>query len=365
MRVLSVVGARPQFVKAAAISRVLRERHTEILVHTGQHYDYEMSGVFFDGLEIPAPDVNLGVGSGTHGCQTAAMLAGLEGVLLAEKPDTLLIYGDTNSTLAGALAASKLSVPVAHVEAGLRSFNRRMPEEVNRVVADHLSNLLFCPSDVAVRNLTAEGITSHVHVVGDVMLDVLNWAVQRLDAQPSTTCRRLGLAKKEYVLATVHRSENTDDESRLASILDAFGSLGEPVIFPVHPRTRKAIQQLGAQLPADVHLIDPVGYLEMIALTQGARLVLTDSGGLQKEAYWLGVPCVTLRDETEWVETVETGWNTLAGAKGGTIRNAVKRATVPATRPALYGDGHAAARCVDLLQGTPAMATEPYETNRT
>jgi UDP-N-acetylglucosamine 2-epimerase len=363
MKVLSVVGARPQFIKAAAMSRVLRQRHTEILVHTGQHYDYEMSGVFFDGLEIPVPEVNLGVGSGSHGHQTAAMLSGIEGVLLAEKPDALLVYGDTNSTLAGALAASKLSVPIAHVEAGLRSFNRQMPEEINRVVADHLSSLLFCPSDVAVRNLAAEGITAQVYIVGDVMRDVLNWAVQRLDGQPSHTLRQLDLRNKQYLLATVHRSENTDDYSRLASILESFASLGEPVIFPVHPRTLKAIQKLTVRLPVDVHLIDPVGYLEMVALTQAARLVLTDSGGLQKEAYWLGVPCVTLRDETEWVETVETGWNTLAGANASTIRGVVKRATAPAVHPALYGHGDAAARCVALLQGAP-IAAGPCEIGR-
>jgi UDP-N-acetylglucosamine 2-epimerase len=364
MKVLTVVGARPQFVKAAAISRVLRQRHTEILVHTGQHYDYEMSGAFFDGLEIPPPEVNLGVGSGAHGCQTAAMLAGIEGVLLAEKPDTLLIYGDTNSTLAGALAGSKLCVPVAHVEAGLRSFNRRMPEEVNRVVADHLSTVLFCPSDVAVRNLAAEGVTRGVHVVGDVMLDVLTWAVQRLDAHPSLTLRGLGLQNKEYLLATVHRSENTDDVSRLTSILGALGSLEESVVFPVHPRTRKAIQKIGVQLSARVHLVDPVGYIEMVALTRGARLVLTDSGGLQKEAYWLGVPCVTLRDETEWLETVETGWNTLAGADGAAIKRVVAQSAAPAAHPALYGDGDAATRCVDVLEEAAGAERGLYETSR-
>ena len=364
MKVLTVVGARPQFVKAAALSRVLRQRHTEILVHTGQHYDYEMSGAFFDGLEIPAPEVNLGVGSGAHGAQTASMLSGIEAVLAAEKPDMVLIYGDTNSTLAGALAASKLCIPVAHVEAGLRSFNRRMPEEVNRVVADHLSNLLFCPSDVAVRNLAAEGISRGVHVVGDVMLDVLNWAVQRLDRHPSQTLQRLELGDRQYVLATVHRGENTDDPSRLSSILEAFARLHEPVIFPVHPRTRKAIQNVSLQLPARVHLVEPVGYLEMVALTQGARLVLTDSGGLQKEAYWLGVPCVTLRDETEWVETVETGWNTLAGADYATIRRTVENVAPPAGRPSLYGDGNAAMRCVDLLAGTSTPAAELYETHQ-
>jgi UDP-GlcNAc3NAcA epimerase len=349
MKVMSIVGARPQFVKAAAISRRLRERHEEILVHTGQHYDYEMSGIFFDGLEIPAPDINLGVGSGGHGVQTGAMLAAIEGVLVAERPDCLLVYGDTNSTMAGALAASKVGVPIAHVEAGLRSFNRRMPEEINRVVADHLSDLLLCPSEVAVGHLAAEGITRNVHLVGDVMLDVLNWAAERCDANPSAILNRLGVTTGSYLLATVHRSENTDDPSRLASIVGAFNSLNEPVIFPVHPRTRKAIAGAGCQLGPHVHVVDPLGYLDMITLTRSARLVLTDSGGLQKEAYWVGVPCITMRDETEWVETVASGWNSLVGSDAGKIVDAVRSFAPAGPRPTLYGDGHAAARCVELL----------------
>jgi UDP-N-acetylglucosamine 2-epimerase len=358
VKIVSVVGARPQFIKAAAISRPLRSRHTEILVHTGQHYDYEMSDIFFEGLQIPAPDVNLGVGSGTHGTQTGAMLGGIERVLLSEQPDFLLIYGDTNSTLAGALAASKLSMPVAHVEAGLRSFNRRMPEEVNRVVADHLSNVLLCPSETAVTNLAAEGILRHVHLVGDVMLDVLNWARERVDATPPQTFRRLGVARKGYLLATVHRSENTDDLARLTSIVSALNSLDEPIVFPVHPRARKALACTSSRLGAHVHVIDPVGYLEMIALTASARLVLTDSGGLQKEAYWLGVPCLTLRAETEWVETVDAGWNTLVGAGSERIVNAVRSFSPPDSRPPLYGDGLAAAKCVELLEDVQVSVNE-------
>jgi UDP-GlcNAc3NAcA epimerase len=349
MKVVSVVGARPQFVKAAAVSRELRKHHSEILVHTGQHYDYEMSGVFFDGLEIPAPDINLGSGSGSHGAQTGAMLQGLEDVLLAERPDCLVIYGDTNSTLAGALAASKLSIPIAHIEAGLRSFNRRMPEEINRVVADHLSDVLLCPSQTAVTNLAAEGISRNVHLVGDVMLDVLNWARPRAEANAADALRRLGLSRHAYVLATVHRSENADDPVRLEGIVSAFNALDEPVVFPVHPRARKAIAAAGCQLRPHVHLIDPVGYVDMIALTGSARLVLTDSGGLQKEAYWLGRPCVTLRDETEWVETVDAGWNALVGSDTAKIVDAVRAFAPPSLRPALYGDGLAASRCVDLL----------------
>lgn len=349
MKIVSIVGARPQFIKAAAVSRLLRERHTEILVHTGQHYDYEMSGIFFDGLELPRPEVNLGVGSGSHGTQTGAMLKGIEELLLAERPDYLLIYGDTNSTLAGALAASKLSVPVAHVEAGLRSFNRSMPEEINRVVADHLSNLLLCPSDTGIGNLCAEGITHNVHLVGDVMLDVLNWAKQRLSAKPSAILQRLGLKNQGYLLVTMHRSENTDDPARLSHIVGALNQLRKPVVFPIHPRARKVIAEAGCQFESHVQLIDPVGYLDMVALTGSARTVVTDSGGLQKEAYWLGVPCLTMRDETEWVETVEAGWNLLVGSDTERIVKAVDSFVPSALRPPLYGDGFAAAKCVDLL----------------
>jgi UDP-N-acetylglucosamine 2-epimerase len=357
VKIVSIIGARPQFVKAAAVSRVLRQQHQEILVHTGQHYDYEMSGIFFDGLDLPPADHNLGVGSGSHGSQTGAMLKGVEDILLAERPDCLLIYGDTNSTLAGALAASKLSVPIAHVEAGLRSFKRSMPEEVNRVVADHLSDLLLCPSEVSVQNLAAEGITRNVHVVGDVMLDVLNWAKRCLSAKPSEILGKLGLTKQRYLLATVHRSENADDLAKLSEILNAFHSVDEPVVFPVHPRARKVIE--GARRPPNsrVRLIDPVGYLDMVALSEGARLVLTDSGGLQKEAFWLGVPCLTLRDETEWVETVGAGWNILVGAETEGIVEAVRSFSPGGSRPALYGDGFAAAKCVNLIGGISSSIT--------
>jgi UDP-GlcNAc3NAcA epimerase len=348
VKIVSIVGARPQFIKAAAVSRELRLRHTEILVHTGQHYDYAMSGIFFDGLEIPPPDVNLEVGSGSHGAQTGAMLAGIEEILQRERADRLLIYGDTNSTLAGALAASKLSVPIAHVEAGLRSFNRRMPEEINRVVADHLSDVLLCPSDTAVRNLAAEGITQNVHQVGDVMLDVLNWARRRVDPNGGVL-GRLGVTAGAYLLATVHRSENTDDPARLEGILRAFNAIEEPIVFPVHPRARKMIGAAGSRLGSHVQLIDPVGYLDMVTLAGGARLSLTDSGGLQKEAYWLGTPCLTLREETEWVETVDAGWNTLVGSDTDRIVAAVRTTAPPAAHPALYGDGAAAARCVERL----------------
>jgi len=349
VKIVSIVGARPQFIKAAALSSKLRKQNEEILVHTGQHYDYEMSGVFFDGLELPRPDWNLGVGSGSHAFQTGAMLERIEGVLLAERPDYVLIYGDTNSTLAGALAASKLSIPVAHVEAGLRSFNRHMPEEINRIVSDHLSDLLLCPSTTAVFNLAAVGISQNVHLVGDVMLDILKRAKRCADGKESAVLTRLGLAGHSYLLATVHRSENTDNVARLASILNAFNSTDEPIVFPVHPRTRKTISATGFQARPHVHLINPVGYVEMVALLGSARLAITDSGGLQKEAYWLGVPCLTLRDETEWVETVEAGWNLLVSWDLRRIVDAVHSFTPPIRHPPLYGDGAAADKCVDLI----------------
>lgn len=354
MKIVSIVGARPQFIKAAAVSRKLQGRHEEVLVHTGQHYDYEMSGIFFEGLELPKPKASLGVGSGSHGFQTGAMLKAIEDVLLVERPSCVVVYGDTNSTLAGALAASKLSIPIAHVEAGLRSFNRRMPEEINRVMADHLSDLLFCPSETAVSNLAAEGVSQNVHLVGDVMLDVLNWAKERLGAKQSAILERLGLSRQAYLLATVHRSENTDDVAKLSCILSAFNAVDETVVFPVHPRARKIVTEMGFRPEPHVHLIDPLGYLDMIALVESARLVLTDSGGLQKETYWLGVPCVTLRNETEWVETVEAGWNVLVGSDSDRIVDAVYSFSPPDSHPRLYGDGAAAGRCVELLGIGPA-----------
>jgi UDP-GlcNAc3NAcA epimerase len=349
VKIVSVVGARPQFIKAAAVSGLIRQHHTEILVHTGQHYDERMSDVFFDELDMPRPEHNLHVGSGAQGAQTGAMLAGIEDVLLEEKPDWLLVYGDTNSTLAGALAAAKLHVPVAHVEAGLRSFNRRMPEEVNRVVCDHLSALLFCPSDTAARNLKAEGITRGVHTIGDVMVDTLALARRRADTR-SRILDHLNIGAGRYVLATVHRAENTDDPQRLARIMAAFNAVDEVVVLPLHPRSRKALAALNVCLSDNVRVIDPVGYLDMVMLAKAARLIATDSGGVQKEAYWLGIPCVTLRDETEWVETVDAGWNVLAGSGTEAISTAIRNFAPPAVRPSLYGVEGAAARCVLLME---------------
>ncbi len=316
MRLITIVGARPQFIKAAAVSRQIDRTPgiSEILVHTGQHYDKNMSDVFFRELDIPRPDYNLGVGSGTHGVQTAAMLQQIEGIILDQRPDWVLVYGDTNSTLAGALAAAKLHVPVGHVEAGLRSFNRRMPEEINRVVTDHISDMLFAPTESAVANLRNEGITGQkVQLVGDVMYDAALYYRDRA-ASRSRVLEQIGLAPKAYVLVTIHRADNTDNPERLRAIMDALTVVGAKydIVFPVHPRTHKALAELNYGASNSVRLIPPVGYLDMVKLEQNARLVVTDSGGVQKEAFFFGVPCITLREETEWTELVELGWNTLA-----------------------------------------------------
>jgi UDP-N-acetylglucosamine 2-epimerase len=351
VKVVSVIGARPQFIKASPLSRALRRRHREVLVHTGQHYDYGMSDVFFEELGIPAPDHDLGIGSGRHGAQTGAMLAAVEVVLERESPDAVLVYGDTNSTLAGALAAAKLQIPVAHVEAGLRSFNRAMPEEINRVVADHLSTWLFAPSSVAAGHLRREGITAGVHVVGDVMVDAMELHRERAQAR-SGVLTRFGVEARRYYAATVHRAENTDDPARLQAIFHAFAGLDLPVLLPLHPRTRKRVAELSFAIAGNVRLLEPLGYLDMIAVLASARCLLTDSGGMQKEAYYLGVPCVTMRDETEWVETVDAGWNTLAGADTERIVHAVRAHTEERRdRPPLYGDGRTAERIVEILSG--------------
>jgi UDP-N-acetylglucosamine 2-epimerase len=350
MKVVSIVGARPQFIKAAPLSRELRKAHQEVLVHTGQHYDSSLSAVFFEELDIPRPDYNLGVGSASHGRQTGEMLARVEEVLIQEEPDWVLVYGDTNSTLAGALAAVKLHIPVAHVEAGLRSFNRRMPEEVNRVLTDHISTLLFCPTETAVRNLAQEGLTKGVHNVGDVMYDAALHNGQ-LAEEKSRILEALGLKPKGYLLATVHRPDNTDVSHNLRSIVAALSSLEATIIFPLHPRTRKALRELGVTLGGNVRVVKPVGYLDMLILEKNARLILTDSGGIQKEAYFFAVPCVTLRQETEWVETVEVGWNMLVGADCREILDAVRGFYPPGERVNLFGDGQASAKVVKILSG--------------
>lgn len=348
-RVATVVGARPQFIKAAPLSVALREAGlSELLIHTGQHYDHGMSEVFFEELGLPRPEVNLGVGSGPHGWQTAAILTRIEEVLLAERPDWLLVFGDTNSTLAGALAAAKLSIPVAHVEAGLRSFQRAMPEEHNRVLTDHCSDLLFCPTQDAVDQLAREGIREGVHLVGDPMADVLEQQLPRARQRPCLA--NLGLEAGAYLLATLHRPANVDEPAALRRLLDALGSLGEAVVFPVHPRTRERIAALEPAWtpPSSLRLLEPVSYLDMLALLDGARGVLTDSGGLQKEAYLTATPCVTLREETEWTSTVEAGWNRLAGSDPARIREAVALSP-PSARPQLFGAGDSSEQIARLL----------------
>jgi UDP-N-acetylglucosamine 2-epimerase len=349
MKVLTVLGARPQFIKAAPVSRILRRRNQEFLLHTGQHYDDAMSELFFRQLSIPAPNKNLEVGSGPHGAQTGAMLAGIEAVATQFAPDWLMVYGDTNSTLAGALAGAKLHIPVAHVEAGLRSFDRRMPEEINRVVADHLSDLLLCPTETAVRNLAREGIDQGVRMVGDVMYDAFQQNLE-VARRESRILAELGLAPSGYQLLTVHRAENVDHPERLAAIFRGVTDSGRRVVFPVHPRTRAALSEGSAGPGGNVVLIDPVGYLEMLVLEDNAEAIVTDSGGVQKEAYFAGRPCITLRESTEWTETVAAGWNMLTGTEPAAIAKAMREFRPAGARPALFGDGHAAYGVVAALE---------------
>lgn len=353
VKILSVVGARPQFIKAAPVSRELRKKQTEILVHTGQHYDYQMSEVFFRELNIPAPDINLEVGSGSHGHQTGQMMSRLEDVVLQEKPDWVLVYGDTNSTLAGALVAAKLNIPVAHVEAGLRSFNKSMPEEINRILTDHVSDLLFTPTDTASRNLEREGVSHGVHQVGDVMYDVMLHHLKIAEGK-SSTLTRFSLKPRGYLLSTIHRPSNTDDKDRLEMILSAFCQTEETVILLLHPRTRDRIKEycLEAMIShaPNLRVMEPASYLDMLILEKNARVILTDSGGVQKEAYFAKVPCITLRSETEWIETVETGWNTLAGANLDRIPELVRDTKDGSSScPNFYGDGTAAKQIAQLL----------------
>lgn len=356
MKIVTIIGARPQFIKAAPVSKVLlNDGHTEIIIHTGQHYDDKMSSIFFRELDIHEPETNLGIGSGSHGWQTGQMLIHIEERIMAENPDYVLIYGDTNSTLAGALAAVKLLIPLAHVEAGLRSFNKQMPEEHNRIIADHCSDLLFCPTQTAVKNLKVEGISQGVHLVGDTMYDaVLNFS--EIAYRHSTILQDLRLEPKEYLLATLHRPYNVDIGDNLNSILSAFLEIAQPVIFPVHPRTRQRINALdvfsGSKLEnSKLKLIDPIGYLDMLVLEKNAKVILTDSGGVQKEAYFCEVPCITLRPETEWVELVDEGVNYVVSFDKNKILEtyqSLSRKELNFTKK-LYGEGNAAHKIVSFL----------------
>jgi UDP-N-acetylglucosamine 2-epimerase (non-hydrolysing)/UDP-GlcNAc3NAcA epimerase len=346
-----VVGNRPQFIKAAAVSGPLRAEHEELLVHTGQHYDEVLSAVFFRELGLAQPDRELGIGGGSNTSQLARMLAALEPLLAAERPDAVLVYGDTNSTLAGALAAAQASVPVIHVEAGMRSFDRAMPEERNRVLTDHLGELLLCASQTAAENLRAESVAGRVEVVGDVMVDVA-LRLQPAARADTATLRAYGVSRGEYLLLTAHRAGNVDDPVRLRMLVELVRALPAPVVFPLHPRTRARLCDAGLLEEmagiAGLHVTEPLGYVELAALLCQARMVLTDSGGVQKEAYLAGVPCVTLRASTEWVETVQGGWNTLVDLDVDAALQALTR-PVPQEHPALYGDGHAAQRCVQAI----------------
>ncbi len=349
MKIASIVGARPQFIKIAPLCREFKRHRTirHIIIHTDQHYDYNMSKVFFDELKIPQPDYHLEVGAGTHGYQTGEMIKRVEKVLIKEKPDWAVVYGDTNSTLAGALAAAKINIPIAHIEAGLRSFNKAMPEEINRVLTDHISDLLFCPTETAMRNLEQEGVNQGVHLVGDIMYDSLLYNV-KLAERHSLTLEKLNLKPKSYALATVHRAENTDSPDRLRAIFHALQKIaqgGIPVIIPLHPRTRKQLELL--KVPADnLQIIEPVQYLDMLLLQKQAKIVLTDSGGIQKETFFLHVPCITLRGETEWVETVETAWNILVDVDEKKIVLCAQDFPDPSHTAGqeAFGDGRAAAK---------------------
>lgn len=358
MKIVTVLGARPQFIKAAVVSKAFSFSADieEVIIHTGQHYDENMSEVFFQELDIARPAYNLGIGSGLHGRQSGRMLEAIEGVLLEEVPDWVLVYGDTNSTLAGVLAAVKLHIPVAHVEAGLRSFDRRMPEEINRVVADHISDLLFVPTETALQNIRREGLPdSFIHVVGDVMYDAAIYYGSKAKAQ-SRVLHKLGLRSKEYVLATLHRAENTDNLECLHSILGGLAQIARevPVVLPIHPRTRRILNDrcIVRKISRCIRLIDPVGYLDMMMLEKSARLIATDSGGVQKEAYFHGVPCVTFRERTEWVELIQLGWNRLAPpVTPATVISGLRDGleSKPRSTQTPYGDGHAAERIVRVL----------------
>jgi UDP-N-acetylglucosamine 2-epimerase len=379
MKIVTIVGARPQFIKAAAIRRAIRKinerpqtrphekrRIQEILVHTGQHYDYMMDKVFFEEMKLPRPDYHLGVGSGSHARQTGKMLEGIERVLQKERPERVLVYGDTNSTLAGALAAAKLNIPISHVEAGLRSYNSAMPEEINRLLTDHLSTFLFCPTDQAVRNLSIEGIkdgrTKIVKNVGDVMYDSILY-YSKISEKKSRILHDLNLVNEQsairnpqYYLATLHRAENTDDPKRLTSVCRALNEIGKrtAVVLPLHPRTKKKIKvsRLFSEF-RNIRFIEPVSYLDMLTLEKNAKAILTDSGGVQKEAYWLRVPCITLREETEWVETIKSGWNVLTGTEAKRILREVGCSEERRRHPEgkkIFGDGKAGEKIVQTLR---------------
>ena len=351
MKILHIVGARPQFIKAAMVSKAWGQSGEEAILHTGQHYDENMSRLFFNELSLPEPEVNLGVGGGSHAEQTSRMLVGIDQYITEKAPEWVILYGDTNSTLAGALCAAKRLIKTAHVEAGLRSFNRAMPEEINRVVSDTLANLLFCPTIQAVENLKREGISSGVFNVGDVMADGLFFFLKAAE-EKSTILAELGLSPQGYGLVTLHRSGNVDDRGKLAAILKGLEQIDFPLILPVHPRTLKMLVQFSLTVPDNIRIIEPLGYLDMLMMEQNAECILTDSGGIQKEAYLLGTRCITLRDETEWVETLAAGWNCLTGADSSKIAARFFDFKPQGSRPDIYGDGHASDKIIEILKSS-------------
>lgn len=355
MKIVTIIGARPQFIKAAVVSRAIglcRAEIKEVIVHTGQHFDANMSDIFFEELDIPKPDFNLGIGGGTHGQNTGRMIEGIEEVLIKEKPAFVLVYGDTDSTLAGTIAAVKLHIPVAHVEAGLRSFNRKMPEEINRILTDHASEILFTPTLTAVNNLANEGISSNkIKQVGDVMYDAALYYGSKLE-QTGNIIKQLGISSKKYALTTIHRAENVDDKERLTSILEGLKQYHNTIVWPLHPRTKNRLKSFGVNIPINVKIIEPVGYLDMIILEKHAALIATDSGGVQKEAYFHKVPCITLRDETEWIELVQCGANIITGANTENIIAALKKAVMVDSNIfniPLYGNGNSGKEIVEYL----------------
>ncbi len=355
-KIVSIVGARPQFIKVAPLARALRGKAQHHIIHTGQHYDYVMSSVFFDQLRIPKPKYHLNIGSSNHGEQTGIMLQRIEKVLLKEQPSLVVVYGDTNSTLAGALAAAKLNIPIAHVEGGMRSYNRFMPEEINRVLTDHLATLHLCSTRTAVHNLRKEGIKRNTFMLGDIMIDTLR-GVTHTAKHKAVFTKKLGVQPGTYVLVTIHRAQNTDSKVRLTRILSALTGSSERIVFPLHPRTKKYLQRYGLlsslSRNARIRLVPPLSYTDMLLVEKNAKKIVTDSGGIQKEAYVFGTPCITVRRETEWTETLHNGWNTLTDDRPTLIRRALTRPAPKAKRPVLYGDGHTARRIAKILTSFP------------
>lgn len=352
MKILTIAGTRPQLVKIGAVSRILRESFHEVLVNTGQHYDYKMAGVFFEELKIPKPDYDLGIGSDSHGRQTGRMMIAVEEVVEKEQPDAILVYGDTNSTLAGATVAAKLHIPIIHIEAGLRSYNKSMPEELNRIMTDHISTLLFTPTDNAGDNLRKEGIVEGVHQVGDVMYDAVKFNLGL--AKERYSLKDFALEEKNYILGTIHRADNTDNPERLQAILQAFAKVKETIYLPLHPRTKKMIEESGFNLiveeSANIKIVEPISYLEMLFLETNAKAIVTDSGGVQKEAYFAKVPCITLREQTEWVETIESGWNQLVNPLTDNLSEKLANLSEGEPIEDLYGDGQAARKITSVLE---------------